>query len=242
MLLAATRRFAPALARATQAGQTASFASTRLAGKPNGPEPVPISKMYDSFLDGTSSSYLEDLERRYNDDPASVDKTWAGFFRHVGALTTARPSKKPDWYDVSAFPRLVVMYRERDTAGVHLRGIPLFPAGQDTRGAVPPVGSGPVQSDHPGVNAPPATHPSVSGATWASQGVAQDMRAFICVCVSRFILSRPDWRRSADSLNRLPARSAPFPSMCSQSTSRDRGLLCHHSCACAGQWAFCRKP
>lgn len=49
------------------------------------PQPVAISKMTDNFLDGTSSAYLEDLERKYNEDPTSVDKTWAGFFRSIGA-------------------------------------------------------------------------------------------------------------------------------------------------------------
>mmetsp|Transcript_25969 Transcript_25969/g.61743 ORF Transcript_25969/g.61743 Transcript_25969/m.61743 type:complete len:1026 (+) Transcript_25969:173-3250(+) len=45
------------------------------------PKPVPLSKLKDSFLDGTSSSYLENLEERYRRDPGSVDRTWASFFR-----------------------------------------------------------------------------------------------------------------------------------------------------------------
>jgi hypothetical protein len=48
------------------------------------PKPVPISKMTDSFLDGTSSTYLEELEERYRADPDSVDKSWASFFRSLG--------------------------------------------------------------------------------------------------------------------------------------------------------------
>ena len=62
---------------------------------PPEPQPVPISKMTDNFLDGTSSSYLEELERRYLEDPGSVDATWAGFFKSVGALMAAlsRPSR-----------------------------------------------------------------------------------------------------------------------------------------------------
>lgn len=86
MLSLAARRFSPLLAQAQGAlWQTASFTTSRLAHKPDDPQPVPVSKMYDSFLDGTSSAYLEELERRYQEDPNSVDKTWAGFFRHVGA-------------------------------------------------------------------------------------------------------------------------------------------------------------
>ncbi len=38
-----------------------------------------------SFLDGTSSTYLEELEERYRADPTSVDKTWASFFNSLGA-------------------------------------------------------------------------------------------------------------------------------------------------------------
>lgn len=53
------------------------------------PEPVPLSKLKDSFLDGTSSSYLEELEERYRDDPTSVDKTWASFFKSMGAYIDA---------------------------------------------------------------------------------------------------------------------------------------------------------
>lgn len=38
----------------------------------------------DNFLDGTSSTYLEELEERYLSDPSSVDKTWASFFHNLG--------------------------------------------------------------------------------------------------------------------------------------------------------------
>ena len=49
------------------------------------PEPVPLSKLKDSFNDGTSVTYLEELEKRYLDDPGSVDRTWASFFKSLGA-------------------------------------------------------------------------------------------------------------------------------------------------------------
>jgi len=48
------------------------------------PKPVPMSKLKDSFLDGTSSTYLEDMEEKYRQDPNSVDKSWASFFRSLG--------------------------------------------------------------------------------------------------------------------------------------------------------------
>ena len=44
-----------------------------------------IGDMQDNFLDGTSSTYLEELEERYLSDPSSVDKTWASFFHNLGA-------------------------------------------------------------------------------------------------------------------------------------------------------------
>lgn len=45
---------------------------------------MPLSKLKDGFLDGTSSTYLEELEERFRDDPSSVDKTWASFFNNLG--------------------------------------------------------------------------------------------------------------------------------------------------------------
>ena len=54
-----------------------------LAPDPPPPEPVPMRKLKDSFLYGTSSAYLEELEKRYQEDPHSVDKTWASFFQSL---------------------------------------------------------------------------------------------------------------------------------------------------------------
>lgn len=48
-------------------------------------QPVPLSKLKDGFLDGTSSTYLEELEERFHADPSSVDKSWAAFFNNLGA-------------------------------------------------------------------------------------------------------------------------------------------------------------
>lgn len=46
---------------------------------------VPLSKLKDSFNDGTSIAYIEELEQRYKADPSSVDKTWGMFFKAMGA-------------------------------------------------------------------------------------------------------------------------------------------------------------
>jgi hypothetical protein len=47
---------------------------------------VPLSKLKDSFNDGTSIAYIEELEQRYKADPSSVDKTWGMFFKALGEL------------------------------------------------------------------------------------------------------------------------------------------------------------
>ncbi|THG02997.1 hypothetical protein TEA_023582 [Camellia sinensis var. sinensis] len=46
------------------------------------PRPVPLSRLSDNFLDGTSSVYLEDLQRTWEEDPNSVDESWDNFFRN----------------------------------------------------------------------------------------------------------------------------------------------------------------
>eukprot|EP00210_Caulerpa_lentillifera_P004773 g4557.t1 len=67
--------------------QTVSFTTSRKvladSSDPPVPKPVPLKKLKDSFLYGTSSAYLEELETRYNADPKSVDKTWAAFFKSL---------------------------------------------------------------------------------------------------------------------------------------------------------------
>lgn len=54
------------------------------------PRPVPLSRLSDSFLDGTSSVYLEELQRAWEADPSSVDESWDNFFRNfVGQAATS---------------------------------------------------------------------------------------------------------------------------------------------------------
>jgi hypothetical protein len=52
---------------------------------------VPLSKLKDSFNDGTSIAYIEELEQRYKADPSSVDKTWGMFFKAMGECLYCRP-------------------------------------------------------------------------------------------------------------------------------------------------------
>ncbi|GFQ08436.1 2-oxoglutarate dehydrogenase mitochondrial [Phtheirospermum japonicum] len=54
------------------------------------PHPVPLSRLTDSFLDGTSSVYLEELQRAWEQDPNTVDESWDNFFRNfVGQAATS---------------------------------------------------------------------------------------------------------------------------------------------------------
>ncbi|KAF9620643.1 hypothetical protein IFM89_013669 [Coptis chinensis] len=54
------------------------------------PRAVPLSRLTDSFLDGSSSVYLEELQRAWEDDPSSVDESWDNFFRNfVGQAATS---------------------------------------------------------------------------------------------------------------------------------------------------------
>ncbi|GMN57272.1 hypothetical protein TIFTF001_026374 [Ficus carica] len=54
------------------------------------PHPVPLSRLTDSFLDGTNNVYLEELQRAWEADPNSIDESWDNFFRNfVGQAETS---------------------------------------------------------------------------------------------------------------------------------------------------------
>ncbi|KAM0026310.1 putative oxoglutarate dehydrogenase (succinyl-transferring) [Helianthus debilis subsp. tardiflorus] len=63
------------------------------SGPESGPVPrsVPLSRLSDSFLDGTSSVYLEELQRAWETDPNSVDESWDNFFRNFVGPTASSP-------------------------------------------------------------------------------------------------------------------------------------------------------
>lgn len=92
----ASRRLAAQLLRGSAAGKLdgkqqrliATSIATLHAAEP-APAPVALSKLRDSFADGTSAAYIEDLEARYKADPRSVDATWAMFFRALGTHKAA---------------------------------------------------------------------------------------------------------------------------------------------------------
>lgn len=84
MIVRHLQKALPWVSRARDGWQTAAVSTSTALFKPERPEPVPISKLYDNFLDGTSSTYLEELERKYQSDPNSVDKSWGSFFSMAG--------------------------------------------------------------------------------------------------------------------------------------------------------------
>ncbi|KAH9603415.1 hypothetical protein KSS87_022982 [Heliosperma pusillum] len=70
--------------------QRRAFHSTPFKRAAPVPRAVPLSKLTDSFLDGTSSVYLEALQRDWEADPSSVDESWDNFFRNfVGQAATS---------------------------------------------------------------------------------------------------------------------------------------------------------
>ena len=83
-LAAGSRRLAGLWCRAPAFGIAERWVSTTNPAFQQHPKPTPLPKLKDNFLDGTSSTYLEEMEERYQKDPSSVDKTWAGFFGSLG--------------------------------------------------------------------------------------------------------------------------------------------------------------
>ncbi|KAK9691088.1 hypothetical protein RND81_09G175300 [Saponaria officinalis] len=70
--------------------QARAFHSTTFKRSAPVPRAVPLSRLTDSFLDGTSSVYLEALQRDWEADPSSVDESWDNFFRNfVGQAGTS---------------------------------------------------------------------------------------------------------------------------------------------------------
>jgi len=57
--------------------------SSSAVSEPAAPKAVALSKLKDNFNDATSVTYLEELEKRFNEDPKSVDRTWASFFTNL---------------------------------------------------------------------------------------------------------------------------------------------------------------
>ncbi len=108
------------LSQGAQWAQRSVLHTSSLLQEPAAPKPVALSKLKDSFNDATSGarapaalcsalwqralqtkphsdsaplravSYLEELEKRFHEDPASVDRSWAAFFTNMGARAAQR--------------------------------------------------------------------------------------------------------------------------------------------------------
>ncbi|CDP00048.1 unnamed protein product [Coffea canephora] len=93
------------------------------------PRPVPLSKLTDSFLDGTSSVYLEELQRAWEQDPNSVDESWDNFFRNFVGQAATSPGISGQTIQESM--RLLLLVRAYQVYG-HLKAT-LDPLGLEQR-------------------------------------------------------------------------------------------------------------
>ncbi|KAM7492068.1 hypothetical protein LguiA_034989 [Lonicera macranthoides] len=93
------------------------------------PRPVPLSKLTDSFLDGTSSVYLEELQRAWEADPDSVDESWDNFFRNF--VGTAATSPGISGQTIQESMRLLLLVRAYQVNG-HMKA-KLDPLGLEER-------------------------------------------------------------------------------------------------------------
>jgi len=117
---------------ATRCGR--GFHSTALRPRSAAPVPraVPLSRLSDSFLDGTSSVYLEELQRAWEADPSSVDESWDNFFRNF--VAQASPSAGVSGQTIQESMQLLLLVRAYQVNG-HMMA-KLDPLGLDDR-AVP---------------------------------------------------------------------------------------------------------
>ncbi|KQJ82296.2 hypothetical protein BRADI_5g08235v3 [Brachypodium distachyon] len=95
------------------------------------PEPraVPLSRLTDSFLDGTSSVYLEELQRAWEADPSSVDESWDNFFRNFVGQAATSPGISGQTIQESM--RLLLLVRAYQVSG-HMKA-KLDPLGLEER-------------------------------------------------------------------------------------------------------------
>ena len=123
---------APRAAATTRCGR--GFHSTALRPRSAAPAPraVPLSRLSDSFLDGTSSVYLEELQRAWEADPSSVDESWDNFFRNF--VAQASPSAGVSGQTIQESMQLLLLVRAYQVNG-HMMA-KLDPLGLDDR-AVP---------------------------------------------------------------------------------------------------------
>ena len=93
------------------------------------PMSVPLSKLTDNFLDGTSSVYLEELQRAWEVDPKSVDESWDTFFRNFTGQAASNIGLSGQTIQESM--RLLLLVRAYQVNG-HMKAM-LDPLGLDDR-------------------------------------------------------------------------------------------------------------
>jgi hypothetical protein len=60
-------------------------ASRQAAASPTSSSAVPLSRLSETFADGTSGAYVEDMYQAWKRDANSVHASWASYFRSVDA-------------------------------------------------------------------------------------------------------------------------------------------------------------
>eukprot|EP00249_Psilotum_nudum_P024731 c29278_g1_i4 orf=531-3692(-) len=93
------------------------------------PRAVPLSRLTDTFFDGTSSVYLEELQRTWEADPSSVDESWDIFFRNFTGQAVTRPGVSGQTIQESM--RLLLLVRAYQVNG-HMKS-KLDPLGLEER-------------------------------------------------------------------------------------------------------------
>jgi 2-oxoglutarate dehydrogenase E1 component len=93
------------------------------------PRSVPLSKLTDNFLDGTSSVYLEELQRAWEQDPKSVDESWDTFFQNFTGQASTNVGLSGQTIQESM--RLLLLVRAYQVNG-HMKA-KLDPLGLDDR-------------------------------------------------------------------------------------------------------------
>ncbi|XAR66337.1 Oxoglutarate dehydrogenase (succinyl-transferring) [Bertholletia excelsa] len=79
------------------------------------PHPVPLSRLTDSFLDGPSTVYLEELQRAWEEDPNSVDESWDNFIRNFVGQSATSPGISGQTIQESM--RLMLLVRAYQVSG-----------------------------------------------------------------------------------------------------------------------------
>ncbi|KAF7008964.1 hypothetical protein CFC21_023607, partial [Triticum aestivum] len=113
------------------AGPAPRYFHSTLPRRYAAPEPraVPLSRLTDSFLDGTSSVYLEELQRAWEADPTSVDESWDNFFRNFVGQAATSPGISGQTIQESM--RLLLLVRAYQVSG-HMKA-KLDPLGLEQR-------------------------------------------------------------------------------------------------------------